>query len=71
MMKVVRTVLFALLFSLLVGFAIGTVLRKRMEEPTIYLGSSPPERSAEPFPFDVGYPGAVVLDPSHDEEQVG
>ena len=33
--KILRTVLFALLFSLLLGFALGTVLRMRFERPTI------------------------------------
>jgi hypothetical protein len=70
-MKVVRTVLLALLFSLLVGFAIGTVLRQRMEAPTIYLGSSWLGGSAEPRPLDVGHAGAVVLHARHDEEQIG
>ena len=70
-MKVVRTVLLALLFSLLVGFAIGTVLRQRMEKPTIYLGSRGPEASAEAGPLDVGHTRAPVLHPGHDEEQVG
>ncbi len=70
-MKVVRTVLLALLFSLLVGFAIGTLLRQRMEEPTIYLGSLGWERSTEPRPLDVGHACAVVLHPGHDEEQIG
>ena len=64
-MKVVRTVLLALLFSLFVGLVIGTVLRQRMEKPKIYLGS------AESCPFDVGDTGAMVLDAGHDEEQVG
>jgi hypothetical protein len=70
-MKVLRTVLLALLFSLLVGLTIGTVLRQRMEAPTIYLGSLGEESSAEPCPFDVRYSGAMVLDARHDEEQVG
>jgi hypothetical protein len=32
----------ALLLSLAIGLAIGTVLRMRMERPTVYLGSQPP-----------------------------
>ena len=64
-MKVVRTILLAMLFSLLVGFTIGTVLRQRMEAPTIYLGS------AETRPLHVGDAGAAVFHPGHDEEQIG
>ena len=66
-MKVVRTVLLALLFSLIVGLTIGTMIRKRMEQPTVYLGGV----SAEARPFDVRYACALVLDARHDEEQVG
>lgn len=42
MAKLVRTVLLALLASLLVGFAIGTVIRLRMEapHPGYFIGSS-------------------------------
>ena len=64
-MKFVRTVLLALLFSLFVGLVIGTVLRQRMEKPTIYLGST------ESSPFDIGDSRALVLHAGHDKEQVG
>ena len=37
-MKLVKRVLLALLFSLLVGFAIGTLLRWRLERPVHYIG---------------------------------
>ena len=37
-MKLLKGVLLALLFSLLVGFAIGTVLRLRLERPIFYIG---------------------------------
>ena len=37
-MKFLKGVLLALLFSLLVGFAIGTVLRLRLEQPIQYIG---------------------------------
>lgn len=31
-------ILFALLFSLLFGMAVGTLIRRRMEKPTRYIG---------------------------------
>ena len=58
--------LLALLFALLFGVAVGTLLRQRLERPVRYLGSAPAT-----LPLDVGHPGAVVLDPGHGKEQVG
>jgi hypothetical protein len=37
-LKLLKGVLLALLFSLLVGLAIGTALRWRLERPTDYIG---------------------------------
>jgi hypothetical protein len=37
-LKVLKGVLLALLFSLVMGFAIGTVLRVRLEKPVHYIG---------------------------------
>ena len=65
-MRVLRRLLLALLFALLVGFAVGTVLRLRFERPVQYLGSAPPT-----LPLDVVDAPAVVLDARHHEEQVG
>ena len=62
-----RTVLFALLFALLFGMAVGTVLRRRMEKPTRYIGLLAPHA----LPFDVAGPGARVLEPREDEQQIG
>ena len=78
-MKLVRTVLFALLFSLLLGFAVGTVLRMRFERPTIYIGAHDADPGAAtargaslpPDPLHVGDAGPAILDAGHDEEQVG
>jgi hypothetical protein len=77
--KILRTVLFALLFSLLLGFALGTVLRMRFERPTIYIGAHDadpgcatqrgPSVPADPLHF--GDAGPAILDAGHDEEQVG
>jgi len=65
--KLVRSVLLALLASLLVGLAIGTALRLRMERPVVYIGDW---RSAPGLPLDVGHAGAAILDARHHEQQV-
>lgn len=65
-MKVLRTVLLALLFALAVGFAIGTVLRMRLERPVRYIGST-----VAPLPLHIGHTRAPVLDSRHHEEQIG
>jgi len=78
--KLVRTVLLALLFSLLLGFAVGTVLRMRFERPTVYIGArgaGPPGPasargpSLPADPLHIGDAGPAILDARHDEEQVG
>lgn len=49
-MRWIRSFLLALLFSLLVGFAIGTWLRLRMERRPVYIGQelpSEPTRAME------------------------
>ena len=65
-LKALRGILWALLISLLVGFAVGTTLRLRLERPIRYIGSA-----IAPRPFDVGDPRAAVLDARHHEEQIG
>ena len=65
-MKVLRSVLLALLFSLVVGFLIGLVLRSRLERRVEYIGSVAPAG-----PLHVGDAGAAILDARHHEEQVG
>jgi hypothetical protein len=61
-----RRVLLILLGSLLVGFAIGTVLRLRLERPTTYIGSAVP-----PLPLHVALPSPPILHAGHHEQQVG
>jgi hypothetical protein len=61
-----KRIALALLFSLLLGLAIGSVLRIKLERPTIYIGSVAPR-----LPLDVGHARASVLDPGHHEQQVG
>lgn len=65
-MKLLRRVLLALLFSLLLGLAIGTALRLRMERGVYYLGSA-----IAPRPLDIGDTRPPVLDACHHEEQIG
>jgi hypothetical protein len=60
-----RRLLLALLVSLLVGFAVGTWLRMRLERPVRYLGSASAAR-----PLYVCDAGAGVLDAGHREQQV-
>jgi hypothetical protein len=67
-MRWIRRFLIALLLSLLIGLAIGTAIRMRLERPVEYLGL----RSALPArPLDVDDVRSAVLDPRHDEEQIG
>ena len=65
-MGFLRRILLALLFALLFGFAIGTLIRLRLERPLVYLGSA-----VAPAPLDIGNSGAVVLGARHHEEQIG
>lgn len=65
-MKVLRSLVLALLFSLIVGMAIGTALRMWTLRPVRYIGSATPA-----LPLDVAHAGAPVLDARHDEEQIG
>jgi hypothetical protein len=64
--KLLKGVLLALLFSLALGLAIGTVLRLRLEQGVYYLGSA-----TAPHPLDVSDTRPSVLDTRHDEEQIG
>ena len=67
-MALLRKLLIALGASLLLGLAIGTALRLRLERPTWYIGASLP---LAPFPLDIRDPRSSVLDPGHHEEQIG
>jgi hypothetical protein len=83
-LKLARAVLVYLLISLLVGLAIGTWIRLKLEAPVRYIGQTSgqtsdqgarratPDRSAAARrPLDVGHASAQVLDPRQYEEQVG
>ena len=65
-MKLLKGVLLALLFSLALGLAIGTVLRLRAEQSVYYLGSA-----IAPHPLDIGDTRPSILDARHYEEQIG
>lgn len=67
-MKWLRGFLLALAVSLLVGFAIGTVIRLRLERPTHYIGQQLPLPA---LPLDVLDVRSPVLDARHHEQQVG
>jgi hypothetical protein len=64
--KLLKGVLLALLFSLVLGLAIGTALRLRLERGVYYLGSA-----IAPHPLDVSDTRPSVLDTRHHEEQIG
>ena len=64
-MKLLKGVLLALLASLVLGLAIGTALRLRLERSVYYLGSA-----TAPHPLDVGDTRPSILDTRHYEEQI-
>ena len=65
-MKLLKGVLLALLFSMFVGLAIGTLLRLRLERSLYYIGSA-----IAPAPLDIGDTRPPILDTRHHEEQIG
>ena len=65
-MKLPKGVLLALLVSLVLVLAIGTVLRLRLEQSIDYLGSA-----IAPHPLDVSDTRPSIFDTRHDEEQIG
>ena len=65
-MKLLKGMLLALLFSLVLGLAIGTALRLRAEKSVYYLGSA-----IAPHPLDVGDTRPSILDTRHYKEQIG
>lgn len=72
-MRWIRSFLLALLISLLMGFAIGTWLRMRMERSPVYIGAAPappPVSALAAEPLQVGLIGAGVLQPGENEEKV-
>ena len=68
MRSALRGILLALLFALVAGFVVGTLIRMRVERPVRYLGALDAGAGG---PLDVAAAGAAVLDPGQHEQQVG
>ena len=67
-MRWLRKLLLALAVALLIGFAIGTLIRARLgRAPRVFIGALP----LAPAPGHVPPACARVLDPGHREEQIG
>ncbi len=67
-MKVIRTILLALLFSLLLGFLIGTWIRVQLEKPVHYIGRNdsverPSSSGVAVRLVRAHYPRCLVADP--------
>jgi hypothetical protein len=72
-MTFLRSLLLALLFSLLLGLVIGTWLRLRMERPVRYFVTTDavPDRSGvAASPLDLGDAAAVIVEAREHEEQI-
>jgi hypothetical protein len=73
-MKLLRGILMLLLGSLLAGLLIGTLIRLRLEQPTVYFvgrATIPLDGAATRRPGDIGNACPTVLDAGHHEEQIG
>lgn len=79
-MRIVRSILLSLLFSLAVGFVIGTIIRLKLDPPEFYIGALF-EPSAGPAsadssiggaatPLDVRHARARILEAGEYEEQI-
>jgi hypothetical protein len=77
MKKIIRSILLALLASLVFGLAVGTVIRLRLERPVVYFvgqnepGTGRTSPAAARTPGNVGDVRPAVLDARHHEEQIG
>jgi hypothetical protein len=66
-----RRVLYALAIAFMVGFVVGTLIRRELSRPIRYIGAQPPvDSTLAPHPGDVLHIEARILVPSHHEEQV-
>ena len=63
--------MWSLIASALLGLAIGTLIRTKLEAPTRYIGLLTGESALATVPFHVTDLGAPVFDTRHHEEQVG
>jgi hypothetical protein len=72
MARLLRALFWSLLLSLLFGLVVGTLIRRRIEQPRYYIGAIEEVRSATPAPpLHVPDSRAPVLDAGHHEEQIG
>ncbi len=70
--RVLRTIFWALVFAFLIGFVVGSLLRRELERPVRYIGErSAPDSILPANPCDVGDALTRVLVPGHHEEQIG
>jgi hypothetical protein len=67
MKRFTRLVLLLLLVEIVIAAALGTRVRRQLEQPVTYLGRV----LVAPEPLDVGDAGAAVLDAREHEQQVG
>ena len=70
-LKILRLLLWGLIASALLGLAIGTLIRIKLEAPTRYIGLLSGESALATVPFHVADLSPPVLDTRHHEEQVG
>ena len=70
-MKILRLLLWGLIASALLGLAIGTLIRTKLEAPTRYIGLLTGESALATVPFHVADFSPPILDTRHHEEQVG
>lgn len=69
--RILRTVFWALVFAFVVGFVVGTLLRRELDRPVRYIGERSGAGSAlAATPCDVGDAVARILMPGDHEEQV-
>ena len=51
-LRVLKTIALALFVAFVIGFVIGTLLRRQIEEPVRYLGSSNPPAAGATWPAE-------------------
>ena len=64
-MKILRSILVALLLSLIFGLLAGFALQLRMRRAPVYIGSA-----LAPDPLHVAAARSAILDPRHHEQQI-
>ena len=70
-----RRILYALAIAFLIGFVIGTLLRRELSRPVRYIGAQLPDEAVAasalaPHPSHIRDSEACILVPSHHEEKV-